>query len=141
MMQRIFFILLIVLAGINTKAASSSIIHSSEKIIAITVNEKGQAFIGRDTLSLEELSPEVQKRLWKSYMGTGKMYDAIHLQFTGEVASGIKKSALDAIQLAQKNALTEICLEKYKKVFDKLSSRQQKRIEKQFPVLFISNYE
>jgi hypothetical protein len=111
-----------------------------EKSITIIVNEKGNALIGRDTLPMDQLAAELQKRLWKSYLGTGKMYKAIHLQFTGEVLMGVRSSAMDAIKQAQKNALIEICLQLHKKLFEDLSSRQQKKIQKQFPVLFQSTY-
>ena len=112
-----------------------------DKSITIIVNEKGNALIGRDTLAIDQVAAELQKRLWKSYMGTGKMYGAIHLQFSGEVLMGVRGAAMDAIKLAQKNVLTEVCLQLHKKLFENLSSRQQEKIQKQFPVLFQSNYQ
>lgn len=140
-MRPLVLIVLILFTGIRAKAGSYPASHPPGKIISITVNEKGQAFIGRDTLAPEQLTAELQKRLWKSYTGTGEMYGAIHLQFSGEVLMGVRGASMDAIKQAQKNALTDICLEKHKKLFDALSSGQQKRIEKQFPVLFQVNYQ
>jgi hypothetical protein len=140
-MRRLIFTALILFAGTNVHAGSFAPGPSAKKIITILVNEKNLAFIGRDTLLLQDLATELQKRLWKSYTGTGKMYDAIHLQYSGEVVTVIKDAAIKAIQLAQKNALTDICLEMHKKLFDTLSKGQQRRIKKQFPVLFQLNYQ
>lgn len=114
--------------------------QSLQKIITVTVNEQGSVFIGKDTLTLEQLTDELQKRLWKSYMGTDKMYDAIHLEFKGEVRENIIASVKKAILEAQQKALTDICLQKYKKLFEDLSSNQQEKIRKQFPVLFQKDY-
>jgi biopolymer transport protein ExbD len=140
-MRPLVFNLVILFAGMQAKAGSYPAKHVPGKIISISIDENGRALMGRDTLALEQLTTELQKRLWKSYTGTGKMYDAIHLQFTEQVLMGVRGSAMDAIKQAQKNALIEICLEKHKKLFDALSPGQQKRIEKQFPVLFQLNYQ
>jgi D-serine dehydratase len=127
--------------GLAAKPGSPAGNIFPDKSITIIVNEKGRALIGRDTLAIDQLADELQKRLWKSYMGTGKMYGAIHLQFTGEVLMGARGSVMDAIKEAQKKALTEVCLQLHKNLFEKLTSRQQKKIQKQFPVLFQSDYQ
>ena len=106
------------------------------KIIGIIVNANGEVYIGRDTIGVSDLAAEIQNRLWKSYLGTDKMYDSIKIEFRGEVLMGTRGAALDAVKLAQKNALTDICLQKYKRLFENCSSLQQKKIRKQFPVLF-----
>jgi hypothetical protein len=108
----------------------------TDKIISISVNANGKAIIGRDTLDMDQLSAEIQERLWKGYMGTGKMYDKIIIQSANDVDTTKKNSAIAAVQKAQKNVLTELCLEKHKKLFEALSSGQQERIRKKFPVLF-----
>ncbi len=107
-----------------------------QKVISIKVDAKGEIFIGRDTLQVSGLAAELQQRLWKSYLGTGKMYDSISIEFTGEVLMGTRGATLDAIQNAQKNALAEICLQKYKRLFENCSGGEQRKIRKQFPVLF-----
>jgi hypothetical protein len=53
----------------------------------------------------------------------------------------VKNSAMDAIQKAQKKVLTEVCLEKHKKLFESLSIRQQEKIRRQFPVLFQESFQ
>ncbi len=109
---------------------------SPPKIITITVNPNGVVYMGVDTLTTDALATTLHERLWRSYLGNGKMYDSIRLVLNGEVLMGVKGAALDAIQLAQQNALKDICLQKYKRLFENTSSLQQKRIRKQFPVLF-----
>jgi len=139
-MIRILLAAFILISGVRVKAGSYTESYSPVKIITITVNEAGQVFMGRDTLSLDHLAAELQNRLWKNYMGTGKMYDSIHLQFTGEVVMEIRGSAMDAIREAQKKTLISICLEKHKKLFEDITGRQQDKIRKQFPVLFQQKY-
>ena len=126
-------------AGIANSNATTTYIFS-KKTITVIINEKGNAIVGRDTMTLDELATELQKRLWKSYTGTGKMYDAIYLQYAGDVLMGVKKTAMKAIQQAQKNALKEICLQLHKKLFEDLRNRQQNNIRKRFPVLFQQEY-
>ena len=112
-----------------------------EKIITITLLPGGHAVMGLDTLDLDGLSKELQKRLFKSYMGTGKMYDAIKLEYPGDVLMGSRDAAKDAIHKAQLNALKQLCLEKHKKYFEDINSRQQDKIKRQFPVLFQTNFD
>jgi hypothetical protein len=139
-MVRFFFASLIILTTVPAKAGNHIMNFFPKKVITVTVDEKGYVFIGKDTLTSMELPDELQRRLWKSYMGTDKMYDAIHLDFKGEVSMNTKESVKKAILEGQKKALTDICLQKHKKLFDALNSRQQRKIRKQFPVLFQQNY-
>jgi len=111
-----------------------------KKIIIITVDEKGSILIGKDTIASEQLADELQKRLWKSYMGTDKMYDSIRLEYKGSIAASIKSGIKKSIKEAQQKALTDICLQKHKKLFEDLNSSQQGKIRKQFPVLFQPDY-
>ena len=139
-MVRLFLAAFSVLFMIPAKVSTYTKKKFPKKTIIVTVDKKGYVFIGKDTLTTIELSNELQKRLWKSYMGTDKMYDAIHLEFNGEVPMNIKESVKNAIREGQKKALTDICLQKHKKRFEDLSSGQQKKIMKQFPVLFQQEY-
>jgi len=136
-------LLLTIIAGAIMVSSYSLPAHfyPLEKVITVTVNAKGQAIIGRDTLSIDDLSKELKNRLWKSYLGTGKMPDAIHIVFNGEVLMGVRGSAMDAIKDAQEKALTELCLQKYKKKYEELSSSRQNKLQHQFPVLFQQNYQ
>ena len=97
--------------------------------------------MGRDTLTVTQLTTEIQRRLWKSYLGTGKMYDALKVIFAGDVAEEVKKVVLESVHEAQQKALTEYCIDKHRKRFENLSSGQQKKIRKQFPVLFQEGLE
>ncbi len=120
----------------HAPAAAVSPAPAPYKIISVIVNTNGMALVGRDTLTLTQLTPEIQSRLWKSYLGTGKMYDALKVIFAGDVPEEVRKATLEAVQEAQHKALTDYCLDKHHKRFDDLSSNQQKKIRKQFPVLF-----
>jgi biopolymer transport protein ExbD len=111
-----------------------------EKIITIRVMPNGNIYMDKDTLTSDMLGKILQERLWKSYTGTGKMYSSIKLIFEGEVLMGTKGAVLDAIKDAQQKALTELCLQKHKKTFDSITSRQKNKIRKQFPVLFQEQY-
>lgn len=108
----------------------------SKKIINITVNPNGMIYMGPDTIYVDQLSAKLQDRLWRKYLGNDRMYDAIEVIMSGEVLMGVRGAVLDAIQLAQKNALRDICLQKFKKLYDNISEGQQKKLQKQFPVLF-----
>ena len=107
-----------------------------EKIITITVNQYSQVFIGRDTLTISDLSKELENRLWRNYLGTGKTYDRIKLNFTKDVSQPTRLATVAAIKSAQKNVLKEISLEKHKKLFEDLAPDKQEKMRKQFPVLF-----
>ncbi|HYC40361.1 MAG TPA: hypothetical protein VEB63_07710 [Chitinophagaceae bacterium] len=125
------FLLLPVLALAMLQPADAE-----EKIITITVNQYSQAIIGRDTLTFANLSKELENRLWRHFLGTGKSYDRIVLNFTRGVTRAIRVSAIAAVKSAQHSALKLISLEKEKKLFEDLEPDKQDKIRKQFPVLF-----
>ena len=66
----------------NKKATAS--IPFADKIITVKVNTAGIIYVGRDTISSDELALYIRQRLFKSYTGTGKMYDGIKLVKDGE---------------------------------------------------------
>ncbi len=107
-----------------------------QKILSVSVDKNGQVFMGRDTLSLDRLPYEVQQRLFKSYLGTGKMYDQIQFQRVGDVLPTIIHATTEAIKDGQQKALREYCVSKYSSPFDKLNNNQQSKIRRQYPVLF-----
>jgi len=140
-MARMIIIVAVIFFSNPVKAVEYSFSNMPEKIIKITVNKTGIAFIGRDTLFIDQLTDELVKRLWKSYLGTGNMFDEIQLQFSGDPSLEVKKSAVNAIQEAQKKTLIDISLQKYKRLFEDLNSRQQRKIKNHFPVLFQTGYD
>ena len=114
---------------------------AEEKNIYINVDEIGIISIGRDTVSSDELARYIQERLFKSYMGTGKMYSKIKLTKTdGQVPEMVMEVVLTEIKAGQQRALTELCLQKHKDFFENISERQQAKLKKQFPVLFQTHY-
>ena len=76
-----------------------------QKILTVAVDKNGQIFMGRDTLSLDRLPYEIQQRLFKSYLGTGKMYDQIQFQRIGDdVLPTIIHATTEAIKEGQQKA-------------------------------------
>jgi biopolymer transport protein ExbD len=139
-MARLIILIAVFFAAIPAKAMRITEVFSPLKIITISIDEKGRIFIGRDTLTADQLSDELQKRLWGSYLGTDRMYDAIHLEFSSVVSESILTGVKKAIHEAQKKSLTDLCLQKHKKLFEDLNNHQQRKIRKQFPVLFQQEY-
>ena len=109
---------------------------TQQKILTVAVDKNGQIFMGRDTLSLDRLPYEIQQRLFKSYLGTGNMYDLIQFQRMGDVLPTIIHATTEAIKEGQQKALREYCVSKYSAPFDKLNNKQQSKIQRQYPVLF-----
>ncbi len=124
-----------------TKNISAISFPSAQKVITIKVNQSGIISAGRDTISSDDLANYIRERLFKSYTGTGKMYDAIKLIKDGEPQAVVFEVILKEIANGQKKALTELCLEKHKKLFENISSRQQAKLKKNFPVLFQTTYD
>lgn len=118
----------------------SAIDSFAEKIITVKVNTSGIVTIGRDTVSSDDIAAYIRDRLFKSYTGTGKMYDAIKLVIDGEPQAVVMEVILKEIARGQKKALNELCIEKYKKLFDDISARQQEKLKKNFKVLFQESY-
>lgn len=112
-----------------------------KKTLHIIVDEIGIISIGRDTVSSDELARYIQERLFKNYMGTGNMYDQILFsKANNEVPEMIVEVVLNEIRLGQQRALTELCLTKHNDRFENISSRQQAKLKKHFPVLFQTKY-
>ena len=84
----------------------------AKKYLDITVMANGRIHMWPDTLSSTELPAIVQERLWKSYLGTGKMYDEIRVNYQNDVTEKQKADALKAIREGQSKALIEVCLQK-----------------------------
>jgi hypothetical protein len=111
-----------------------------QKTVAIHVNEKGEVMIDQAKYFTDDLAREVQQRLWRSYMTSGKMVQSIHLSFDVSVSEELKKEVLYNIKTAQEKTLTVLSLHKHKKRFENISSNKQEKIRKQFPVLFQTDF-
>ena len=135
-MYRLLLFGLLTLGYLRADASPAEFEIGPPKIITINIEPGGRVFMGPDTIYVAGLAADLQERLWKSWLSTGKMYESIKVNFRGEVLMGVKGAALDAIKEAQNKTLTEVCLEKYKVVFENLSAKQKQRLKKQFPVLF-----
>lgn len=140
-MIKMFLLISLFYTSISSETAGNIQKNKPQKIITVSVNEKGWVMIGKDTLTIDQLTDELQKRLWKSYLGTGEMFDAIRVESSGQTPAVIQKSVKDAIKEAQRKALIDISVQKHQRRFEDLNSRQQRKIKKQFPVLFQTSYE
>lgn len=109
----------------------------ADKLLLVTINESGIVTVNNDTVDTDHLAPYIQERLFKSYLGTGKMHDKIVLQKkTDAVPQMVIDVIIKEIQAGQQRALAEVCVQKYRKRFDSLDTRKQDKVKKQFPVLF-----
>ena len=96
--------------------------------------------MGRDTLPVSDVPKELKNRFWKSYLGTGKMYDYIIVELEEGVTTDMKTALLDAIKQGQQMSLKDISLEKHKQYFEDLSEKHKEKLRKQFPVLFQTEF-
>lgn len=135
--MRLSLLLLVITIGSVTALA----IHPGEKILVVKVDEIGLVSIGRDTVAVDNLARYIQERLFKSYVGTGQMHDRIMLEkLDREIPGPVMEVVLAEIKEGQRRALTDLCLQKFRKTFDDLDGKKQARIHKQFPVLFQASY-
>lgn len=108
-----------------------------EKLLQVTITESGIITVGRDTVDSENLAKYIQERLFKSYLGTGKMYDRIIVsRVTESTPDMVAEVVIKEIKLGQQRALTQLSLQKYRNTFDKLDDKKKEKLKKQFPVLF-----
>ncbi len=141
MLRSVFFIFLLFASLSSPAGFHINDSSAEEKNLYISVDEIGIISIGRDTVSSDELARYIQERLFKSYMGTGKMYNKIKLTKTdGQVPEMVMEVVLNEIKTGQQRALTELCLQKHKDFFKNISPRQQDKLKKQFPVLFQQSF-
>ncbi|HEX2628748.1 MAG TPA: hypothetical protein VHM26_07050 [Chitinophagaceae bacterium] len=109
------------------------------RILHIHVAPKEEVSIDGVKIDISEsLSKELQQRLWRSFMGNGKMPDSIDLRFDEAVTPGVKASILKSIREAQEKTLNLLCLHKYKKSAADITMKQKGRLKKQYSVLFQS---
>lgn len=130
----------LLLSFLLSAAPSSHPAYSAEKIITIAVSATGNVTIDNVAIEADVVTKELQQRLWRSYMLSGKMADRVAIQWNEANSDVLKKSITDAIKEAQAKTLTMLCLHKYKKKFEDIGSRKQSRLRKQYPALFQQTY-
>ena len=136
-MFKYLLLAIIILTNTDVKAEIIPAKDLPEKIITIIVDENGTVFMGVDTLEINELANVLQDRLFKSYAGTGKMPASLKLQSAPE---NLRNSVIAEIKKAQQNALSDLCLHLHKKKYESLTSKQQGKIKRKFPVLFQTDF-
>lgn len=136
--MRLIFLFFTVWAVQQLKATEPA---AAEKVLLVKVDDIGIITVGRDTVGSDQLARYIQERLFKSYMGTGQMYDKIKFEKTDDnVPDAVTQVVIAEIKTGQNRALQELCLQKYRKTFDGIDKKKQSRLKKQFPVLFQISY-
>ena len=121
--------------------SSAAVLRTGEKILLITVNEIGAITINSDPVGSDILANYIQERLFKSYMGTGDMHNRIKLEKAdNNVPDLVTEAVVKEIKEGQKKALISLCLSKYKQLFAELDKKKQEKLQKQFPVLFQTDF-
>lgn len=133
---KLFFILVLFLLSISTRAGDCLIPPAFREIILVSVQSESQAVIGKDTFDMEGLAQEIQQRFWRNYLGTGKISVELKVLYATTPTVHEESIVTTAIKKGLQNVLTELCLQLHKKTFDELSERQKDRIKKHFPTLF-----
>jgi hypothetical protein len=134
--MRIVFLLLgfLLLQRVDAK-------KSGDKVLVVILENTGMVKIGRDTVAVDNIAKYVQERLFKSFLGTGKMHDRIlFAKEKGMEDEAMVELVMKEIREGQVRALRQVCTEKYKKLFERLDDSQQKKVRKQFPVLFQTEF-
>jgi hypothetical protein len=127
----------VVLALLALSVFSFSPLLSTERIIIISVNTREEVSIdGIKIDNVDNLSQQIQQRLWRSYMGNGKMPDIIHIRFDTDVPINLRSAVFGAVRDGQERTLNVLSLEKFKKKFADASDKQKDKLKKRFPILF-----
>ena len=136
--MRLFLSILLVVCIIRSSATE---MFSTEKILQVSVDEIGTVSVGRDTVGADNLARYIQERLLKSYLGTGQMQGKIKIvKVNSEVPDLVIEVVIKEIQEGQRKALTQVCLQKYKNLFERIDAKKQAKLKKQFPVLFQTEF-
>jgi hypothetical protein len=133
--------LLILFTLTSVLYSSAAILPTGEKILLISVDEIGTITVNSDPVGSDILAIYIQERLFKSYIGTGDMHDRIKLEKAdNKVPDLVTEAVVKEIKEGQKKALTSLCLSKYKQLFADLDKKKQEKLQKQFPVLFQTDF-
>ncbi len=136
--MRLFLSLLAMTAFLSSSTVEK---NPAEKILLVQIDDIGIISVNRDTISSDILARYIQERLFKSYLGTGKMHSRIKLEKMNEnVPEMVTEVIVNEIKQGQKKALTEVSLQKYRRTYDGLEKKQQEKLKKLFPVLFQENF-
>lgn len=136
--MRLLLLFFAITASISSSAKETTPV---EKILLVQVNEIGIITVNRDTVGSDLLARYIQERLFKSYLGTGKMHSRIKLQKTdGNVPDMVTEVIIKEIKDGQQRALTEVSLQKHNRSFGSLDKRKQDKLKKLFPVLFQESF-
>lgn len=135
-MRYLFFLALFLTGLAPVNKTHAELLSPPEKFIRIHVDTRGYAYVGKDTLTVIELTDELRIRLWKSYLGTGKMPKAVLVSYIAGAAEWQQAATEKALKEGLQKALQQLCVHRFKKKYEAISKGQQQKLKKQFPVLF-----
>lgn len=139
-MTRVLISLLMTLLVSAAAASPARKVLPIEKTVTIKVLANQETFIDGVKIGFWELGIELNKRLWRSFVGNSKMPASILVVYEGEVTDEWKTATLKGVREGQQRTLVMLSLFKYKKKFEDISSPKKEKIKRQFPVLFQENY-
>lgn len=132
--MRLFLLILSCSLGISLQANDPL---PPVKVLLVKVDEIGLVTVGRDTVGSDHLARYIQERLFKSYLGTGQMYDLIRFEKADTyVPEELSQVVIREIRTGQEKALQVLCLQKFRKTYEMLDHKKKQKLQKQFPVLF-----
>ena len=135
---------LLLLAFLLPAAAANSTSNSEaplQKTITIHLADSGDTFIdGVKLRADQDLTTELQSRLWRSYIGNGLMPQSIHVETESGVPETIVTNTRNSILKTQTLLHDRLAVEKYKQVYKDISARKQEKMKKKFPVLFQTDF-
>ena len=132
--MRLFLLILSCSLGISVQANDPL---PPVKVLLVKVDEIGLVTVGRDTVGSDHLARYIQERLFKSYLGTGQMYDLIRFEKADTyVPEELSQVVIREIRTGQEKALQVLCLQKFRKTYEMLDHKKKQKLQKQFPVLF-----
>lgn len=132
--MRLFLLILSCSLGISLQANDPL---PPVKVLLVKVDEIGLVTVGRDTVGSDHLARYIQERLFKSYLGTGQMYDLIRFEKADTyVPEELSQVVIREIRTGQEKALQVLCLQKFRKTYEMLDQKKKQKLQKQFPVLF-----
>jgi hypothetical protein len=135
--MRLIFLFLFI---IPVFAGSARTISDAEKILDLQITASGIIHSGADTIAQDKLADWVKNRLFKSWVGNGKIYTKIKFSGADKVNPIISEAIIKEIREGQRLALIAFSLELYRTNFENLDPKKQEKFKNKYPVLFQESF-
>jgi hypothetical protein len=97
-------------------------------------------WLDNNRIRINDLQRQVQDTLISIYLRTARLPSRLDIQYLGTVTMGIRGTADDMIRQAQKVVINVIAVKTLNQSYGKMDSSQQKKFQKEYPVLFQTYY-